>query len=50
MASEFYYVMPNDVIYAKPIKGKFFRLNTFPYSLILSTITTFVLMWNVIKP
>jgi polysaccharide export outer membrane protein len=49
MSSEFFYVMPNDVIYAKPINGKFFQLNTFPYAVILSTITTFVLMWNVLK-
>lgn len=49
MSSEFYYVMPNDVIYAKPIKGRIFQMNAFPYSLILSTITTFVLIMNVIK-
>jgi len=49
MASEFFYVMPNDVIYARPMKGKFFQMNAFPYSVILSTITTFVLLWNVLK-
>ena len=49
MASEFFYVMPNDVIYAQPMKGKFFQLNAFPYSVILSSITTFVLLWNVLK-
>ena len=49
VASEFFYVMPNDVIYAPPMKGKFFQMNAFPYSVILSTITTFVLMWNVLK-
>jgi polysaccharide biosynthesis/export protein len=49
MGSEFYYVMPNDVIYAKPMRGKFFQLNAFPYSVILSSITTFVLLWNVLK-
>ena len=49
MSSEFFYVMPNDVIYAKPIKGRFFQMNAFPYSVILSTITTFVLLWNVLK-
>ncbi len=49
MSSEFFYVMPNDVIYAMPIKGKFFRLNAFPYAVILSSITTFVLLWNVLK-
>jgi polysaccharide export outer membrane protein len=49
MASEFFFVMPNDVIYARPMKGKFFQLNTFPYSVILSSFTTFVLIWNVLK-
>lgn len=49
MSSEFFYVMPNDVIYAMPIKGRFFQMNAFPYAVILSTITTFVLLWNVLK-
>jgi|BarGraNGADG00212_2_1021979.scaffolds.fasta_scaffold13239_2 polysaccharide export outer membrane protein len=49
MSSEFFYVMPNDVIYAMPMKGKFFQMSAFPYSVLLSTITTFILMWNVLK-
>ena len=49
MSSEFFYVMPNDVIYAMPMKGKFFQMNAFPYSVILSTITTFILLKNVLK-
>jgi len=49
MSSEFFYVMPNDVIYATPMKGKFFQMAAFPYSILLSTITTFILMWNVLK-
>lgn len=49
MATEFFYVIPNDVIYAQPMKGKFFQLNAFPYSVILSSITTFILLWNVLK-
>ena len=49
IGSQFFYVMPNDVIYAPPMKGRFFQMNSFPYSVILSTITTFVLTWNVIK-
>jgi polysaccharide export outer membrane protein len=49
LTSEFFYVMPNDVIYAPPMKGKFFHMNEFPYSVLLSTITTFLLMWNVLK-
>lgn len=47
--SEFYYVMPNDVIYAEPIKGKFFKMDSFPYATILATITTFVLILNIVK-
>lgn len=49
ISSDFYYVMPNDIIYARPIKGKFFQMNSFPYSIVLSTITTFVLILNVLK-
>jgi len=49
IGKEYFYVMPNDVIYAPPMKGRFFQMSTFPYSVILSTITTFVLIWNVIK-
>ena len=49
IGSQFFYIMPNDVIYAPPMKGRFFQMEAFPYSVILSTITTFVLIWNVIK-
>jgi len=49
MSTEFFYVMPNDVIYAEPMKGKFFQMNAFPYSVILSSITTFILILNLIK-
>jgi polysaccharide biosynthesis/export protein len=48
IGSEFFYIMPNDVLYAPPMKGRFFQMSSFPYGLILSTITTFILLWNVI--
>ncbi|MBN1183243.1 MAG: polysaccharide biosynthesis/export family protein [Bacteroidales bacterium] len=38
--SEFYYVMPNDIIYAKPIKGSLFRRNQPTITLITTTIST----------
>jgi polysaccharide biosynthesis/export protein len=50
IGSQFFYIMPNDVIYAPPMKGRFFQMDSFPYALILSTITTFILLWNVIEP
>ena len=49
LSSEFFYVMPNDVIYAQPMRGRFFKMDIFPYSIILNTITTFILFLNVIK-
>jgi len=49
ITSEYYYIRPNDVIYAPPMKGKFFGMNTFPYMMLLSTITSFALLWNFIN-
>jgi len=47
--SEFYIVMPNDVIYARPMKGKFFQMNAFPYALIITTISTTILLLSYIN-
>ncbi len=49
LSSDFFYVMPNDVIYAKPIKGRFFQMNAFPYAIIISTLTLFILTYNVVR-
>lgn len=35
LSSEFYYVMPNDIIYAPPLKGKTFQMNSAIYSVLL---------------
>ena len=37
--SEYYYVLPNDVIYVKPMKGRFWGLAEFPWTVIFSSIT-----------
>ena len=47
--TEFYYIQPNDVIYVKPIKGKFFGMATFPFTLIFTGITTFILIDNYLQ-
>lgn len=44
--SEFYFIQPNDIIYAPPVKGKNFAFSQFPYALILSTISTTLLLIN----
>jgi len=49
LESEFYYLMPNDMIYVEPLKGKQFAFKEFPYLLILTTITTTLLLINYFK-
>ena len=44
LASEFYYLMPNDIIYVKPTTGRMFAHNTSIYSLLLSTVTTVLVL------
>jgi polysaccharide export outer membrane protein len=46
LESEYFYIQPNDIIYAPPVKGKNFAFNQFPYALILSTISTTLLLIN----
>ena len=46
LESEYYTLMPNDIIYAPPIKGKNFAFREFPYSLVLASITTTLLLIN----
>jgi polysaccharide export outer membrane protein len=38
--TEYYYVLPNDVVYVKPMKERFWGLETFPWTVIFSTVTT----------
>lgn len=40
LTSEFYYIMPNDIIYAIPMQGRSFQVNTTVFTLFLTTITT----------
>jgi len=40
LTSEFYYIMPNDIIYAVPLQGRSFQANSSIFTLFLTTITT----------
>jgi len=40
LSSEYYYVMPNDIIYVMPLRGRAFATNSSVYMLFLTTITT----------
>jgi len=46
LSSEYYYMQPNDIIYVKPLRKKFWGMRQFPFSIILSTITTGMLIIN----
>ncbi len=41
LSSEYFYIMPNDVIYVPPMKGRTFAMNSSVYSVILSSVATF---------
>jgi polysaccharide biosynthesis/export protein len=49
LASSYYYVRPNDIVYVKPLRKRFWGMAQFPYAVILSSITTAVLLYSVIK-
>lgn len=40
LSSEYYYVMPNDIIYTMPMQGRSFEINSSFWSLFLSTLTS----------
>jgi len=44
LASQYYYLKPNDVIYVEPLKGKTWARTAFPYELVFSSITTTIII------
>jgi polysaccharide biosynthesis/export protein len=49
LSSEYYYLKPNDIVYVEPLKSKQFAFETFPYSLIYSTISMAILIVTLFK-
>lgn len=47
LSSDYYYIRPNDIVYVKPLQKRFWGIREFPYAVILSTITTALLIYNV---
>jgi polysaccharide export outer membrane protein len=47
LASDYYYMRPNDIVYVKPLRKKFWGMREFPFSVIFSTITTGLLIYNI---
>jgi polysaccharide biosynthesis/export protein len=49
LGSENYYLRPNDIIYVKPLKKRFWGMSEFPFAIILSTLSVTLLFYSVIK-
>ena len=47
--SEYFYLLPNDVIYVESLNAKTWGFEQFPYVLILSTLTTFIALMSLIR-
>ncbi len=47
MASEYYYIRPNDMVYVKPMRKKFWGMRQFPFQILLSSLSTAVLFYTV---
>ncbi|MCT4588214.1 MAG: polysaccharide biosynthesis/export family protein [Carboxylicivirga sp.] len=49
LGSKQFYLQRNDIIYVEPLKRRHWGFETFPWALILSSITTFILIADYIK-
>lgn len=49
LTSGFYNLRPNDIVYVKPLRNKFWGMRQFPFSILFSTLTTGLLIYNVFK-
>lgn len=44
LASDYYYLRPNDIVYVRPVRGKQFTFAQFPYGIIFGFISTTILL------
>ena len=49
LASPYYYLKPNDIIYVEPLKIKQWGFTTFPYSTVISIVSLAVTLWALFK-
>ena len=49
LLSEYFYLKPNDIVYAQPVKGKQFTFANFPYGVIFGLISSTVLILSYIQ-
>ena len=46
LESDYFFLLPNDIVYAEPIKAKQFVSTNFPYGLVFSILTTLLLIYT----
>lgn len=49
LGSDNYYLRPNDIIYVKPLKKRFWGMQEFPFAIVLSALSVTLLFYSVIK-
>ncbi|MCD4695006.1 MAG: polysaccharide biosynthesis/export family protein [Bacteroidales bacterium] len=49
LESEYFYIMPDDIIYVQPVKGRNFAFATFPYTLVISSISLMLALFVLFK-
>ncbi len=49
LSSDYYFLRPNDIVYVKPLRKKFWGFNQFPFAIVLSALTTGILIVNYVK-
>ncbi|HLO60084.1 MAG TPA: polysaccharide biosynthesis/export family protein [Bacteroidales bacterium] len=49
LSSNYFYIQPNDVIYVKPLRKRIWGMETVPFAVIFSTITTGLLIYTIIQ-
>ncbi len=49
LASNYYNLRPNDLLYVKPLRNKFWGMRQFPFSILFSTVTTGLLVYNIFR-
>jgi polysaccharide biosynthesis/export protein len=49
LSSDFYYLHPSDIIYVEPLKARRWGMEHVPFDLLLSSMTTFLLFYQIFK-
>ncbi|MGV8962746.1 MAG: polysaccharide biosynthesis/export family protein [Candidatus Saccharimonadaceae bacterium] len=49
LASSYYYIRPNDMIYVRPLKKRIWGISEFPFGVLLSSLSFSLLVYSIIK-